>query len=60
MMIRLACSIMALSMFVGGVAANLEWDLHHFEKPYQGEHTGVKIYDLNHDGYPDILFSAVS
>ena len=26
--------------------------------PFRGEHSGVAVVDLNHDGYPDVLFSA--
>eukprot|EP00977_Amphora_coffeiformis_P015917 scaffold4793_cov175-Amphora_coffeaeformis.AAC.6 len=36
----------------------LEWWSQVLTSPYGGEHTGVKVYDLNNDGFPDILYSA--
>jgi hypothetical protein len=35
-----------------------KWFLQTLGKPYGGAHTGVAVYDLNGDGYNDLLFSA--
>jgi hypothetical protein len=35
-----------------------EWFRQSLGRPYGGAHTGVAVYDLNGDGYDDLLFSA--
>lgn len=36
----------------------LEWTSQFLPSPFQGEHTGVAVYDLNGDGYLDVLYAA--
>lgn len=50
----------ALHCILCKATASLDWDFQQFDQPYLGVHTGVKVYDINNDGFPDILFSAVS
>ena len=51
--------LLALIAFVLPATADPSWTFQQLNNPFVGEHTGVKVYDLNHDGYPDLLFSAV-
>lgn len=37
---------------------NLNWWPQVLESPYGGEHTGVKVFDANNDGYGDLFFAA--
>ena len=41
----------------GGLSA-LDWHRQYLGHPFNGQHSGIAIYDLNGDGYDDILFSA--
>jgi hypothetical protein len=36
----------------------LEWTSQFLPSPFQGQHTGVAVYDLNGDGYLDVLYAA--
>lgn len=36
----------------------LEWHSQNLGQPYGGQHTGVAVYDLNGDGFLDLLFAA--
>jgi hypothetical protein len=41
------------------LAANaLEWTSQVLSTPFDGQHTGVAVYDLNGDGYLDVLYAA--
>jgi hypothetical protein len=35
-----------------------QWHLQNLGMPFEGAHTGLAVYDLNGDGYEDILFAA--
>ena len=43
---------------IAGAQSTLEWWEQLLESPYGGKHTGVKLFDINNDGFDDVFYSA--